>query len=264
MSELPWWDLRMPHDASTDGWRIDEMIEFTNFFVVLLVALTVLILAWVVFRHGKHHAARFDHGASWASWRWTVFAAAFIFFVVDGDLFLRSLQAANGTYFNFDWAEAQPGAVRLEINAHQWAWTYRHAGPDGRFNTADDIVGLNELVVPQGRPVIFELVSTDVIHSFNVPNMRMKVDVVPGQVNRMWFTPREAGVFEISCAQQRRLFVGPPVIVLFVELGHQTAPGEGSGQKPLCIAISNAYGHVAGKAVSGNSVSRSASRVASE
>ena len=108
---------------------------------------------------------------------------------------------ASESIFDFAGAEAKPGAVRIEINAHQWAWDARYAGPDGKFNTADDIVILNDIGVPVGAPVIFQLASTDVIHSFYVPNLRMKLDAVPGTVNRMWFQAKETGEFEIVCAQ---------------------------------------------------------------
>ena len=49
--------------------------------------------------------------------------------------------------------------------------------------------------------MIFQITSTDVIHGFNVPNMRMKVDAVPGTVTRMWFQAKETGEFDIACAQ---------------------------------------------------------------
>ncbi len=201
MSPRPWWDIGMPHDASVDGWRIDEMIHVTTAFVVLIFAIVVVWLLWSVIRHGPRHAARYDDGASPRSWRWTLVVAGAIFFVVDGHLFISSVSAVSDVYGNFAFAEAQPGAVRIEVNAHQWAWTMRYAGPDGKFNTRDDILGFNEVVVPQGRPIIFQLTSTDVIHSFNVPAMRVKIDTVPGTVNRMWFTPKETGTFEIGCAQ---------------------------------------------------------------
>jgi cytochrome c oxidase subunit 2 len=193
--------VTLPRDASEAGWRIDEMIQSTTLFVSILFVLMVIWMLWSVFKHGPEHKAMHDHGADFKSWRWTALVAALIFAVVDGDLLFHSTKFMFGTYFDFSGAEATPGVVRIELNAHQWAWNARYPGPDGKFNTADDIVVLNELVVPQGAPVIFQITSTDVIHGFNVPNMRMKVDAVPGTVTRMWFQPKETGVFEIICAQ---------------------------------------------------------------
>ncbi len=191
----------MPHDASQDGWRIDDLINETSFFVVLLFVIMVAWMLYAVFRHDEKHVARFDHGSSSRSIAVALGIAVAIFFVVDGHLAINSVLAWNNVFGNFAYAESQPQAVRIEVNAHQWAWAVRYSGPDGKFNTEDDIVTLNDVVVPQGAPIIFQLVSTDVIHDFNIPNMRAKIDVVPGMVNRLWFTPKEVGEYDIGCAQ---------------------------------------------------------------
>jgi cytochrome c oxidase subunit 2 len=191
----------MPHDASLDGWRIDELINVTSLFVILLF---VIMVAWMlasVFLHGRKHDAKYDHGSSRRSIAVVLAIAGGIFFVVDGHLFVNSVLVWQRVFGNFAWADTQPGAVRIEINAHQWAWSVRYAGSDGKFGTADDIVTLNDVVVPQGVPVLFQTASVDVIHSFNIPNMRVKIDVVPGMINRVWFTARETGQFDIGCAQ---------------------------------------------------------------
>jgi cytochrome c oxidase subunit 2 len=62
-------------------------------------------------------------------------------------------------------------------------------------------VTLNDLVVPVGVPVIFEIAAVDVIHSLNFPNLRQKMDAVPGVINRLWFEAAETGEVEIACAQ---------------------------------------------------------------
>ena len=193
--------VHLPEDASRDGWRIDEMIHSTTAFVALIFAILIGWLLIVFTRHGRAHPAHFDHGATARSFRWTLLTAALIFFVVDGDLLLSSLRALREVYGNFAAAEASPGVVRVEVTAHQWAWAMRYPGADGRFDTPDDIVTLNELVLPVGRTAIFQVASTDVVHGFNVPAMRMKVDAVPGTINRMLFTPARTGTWEIVCAQ---------------------------------------------------------------
>ena len=191
----------MPHDASLDGWRIDDLINETSVFVILLFIIMVGWMLWAVLRHGERHPARFDHGTSRRSIGVALAIAGAIFFVVDGHLFVNSVLVWKHVFGNFAWAETQPGAVRIEINAHQWAWAARYAGPDGKFGTQDDIVMLNDVVVPQGLPVLFQVASTDVIHGFNIPNMRVKIDVVPGMINRVWFVAKETGQFDIGCAQ---------------------------------------------------------------
>lgn len=193
--------IGLPLDASKEGWRIDEMINVTSVFVAVIFLIMIIWMAWSILRHGSRHEAVYDHGERRSSWMWTVATAGLIFVVVDGDLLARTLVSVNRIYWNFDWAERQPDAVRVEINAHQWAWQVRYAGPDGEFNTPDDVVTLNEVVLPKDAPALFQIASTDVLHSFNVPNMRMKVDAVPGTINRMWFTPALVGSYPIGCAQ---------------------------------------------------------------
>ena len=193
--------IGLPFDASKEGWRIDEMINVTSLFVGVIFLIMIVWMAWSIVRHGPRHTAVHDHGERRSSWIWTVATAGLIFVVVDGDLLVRTLISVNRIYWNFDWAEKQKDAVRVEINAHQWAWQVRYAGTGREFNTPDDVVTLNEVVLPRDAPALFQVASTDVLHSFNVPNMRMKVDAVPGTINRMWFTPAVLGDYEIGCAQ---------------------------------------------------------------
>ena len=92
-------------------------------------------------------------------------------------------------------------SVRIEVNAHQWAWDVRYAGPTASSTPQDDIVTLNDIRVPVGAPVLFQLASTDVIHSFYLPELPRQADAVPGMINRMWFQAQETGDFDIGCAQ---------------------------------------------------------------
>ena len=100
----------MPHDASLDGWRIDDLINETSAFVILLFAIMVAWMLWAAVRHGERHPARFDHGTSRRSIAVALSIAAAIFFVVDGHLFLNSIVVWKQVFGNFAWAEAQPGA----------------------------------------------------------------------------------------------------------------------------------------------------------
>ena len=193
--------IGLPHDASLDGWRIDALINETSVFVILLFAIMVTWMVLAAVRHGPKHQAKFDHGTSVRSIAVALGIAGAIFAAVDGHLFVNSILLWRNVTGNFAMVEANPQSVRIEIDAHQWAWVARYAGPDGKFNTPDDIVTLNDVVVPEGAPIIFQLVSTDVIHDFNIPNMRTKIDVVPGMVNRLWFQAKETGEFDIACAQ---------------------------------------------------------------
>lgn len=89
--------------------------------------------------------------------------------------------------------EAPPGALRVTVVGHQWWWEYRY--PELGVVTA------NELHIPAGRPIYFDLQSVDVIHSFWVPRLAGKTDVIPGRTNHMWFEAQEPGLYLGQCAE---------------------------------------------------------------
>jgi cytochrome c oxidase subunit 2 len=198
---MPERGMGLPRDVSYDGHRIDWLIDVTNVFVVILFVVMCVWMVWASVKHGRDHKAEYDHGSSKHAVTVAMTLSAVIFFVVDGNLWFNSTIDVNTAFWNFAEAEKHPDAIRIEVNAHQWAWDARYAGPDGKFNTADDIVTLNDIRVPVGVPVLFQLASTDVIHSFYLPNLRVKQDAMPGMINRLWFTAKETGEFDIACAQ---------------------------------------------------------------
>ena len=91
--------------------------------------------------------------------------------------------------------------LRVEVMAQQWMWSFRYTGPDGQFSTADDVITNNDLRVPVGTKILFHLTSKDVIHSFFVPSVRLKVDTIPGRVTRVWWDANRPGVYDIACAE---------------------------------------------------------------
>lgn len=194
--------IHLPIDASHDGHRIDWLIGVTNgITAILFLAMTAWLLIAGLKHSEKNHEAVYDHGTSKRSMFLALGMAGSVFVVVDGNLFVNSTMDLETVYHNFEEAEKDPAAVRIEVNGHQWAWDLRYAGPDGKFNTKDDIVRLNDMKIPVDTPILMEVASTDVIHSFNLPNMRTKVDAVPGQINKIWFKAKLTGEYDIGCAQ---------------------------------------------------------------
>ena len=88
-------------------------------------------------------------------------------------------------------------ALQIRVTGHQWWWEvqYRDSLPQHWVTTA------NEIHIPVGRPVAFELVSTDVIHSFWPPNLSPKRDQIPGDENSLWFQADSAGTYRGQCAE---------------------------------------------------------------
>jgi cytochrome c oxidase subunit 2 len=87
--------------------------------------------------------------------------------------------------------------LTIEVVGHQWWWeaTYADTSPHGRFTTA------NELHIPVGKPVLFLLSASDVIHSIWVPNLAGKKDLIPGYTQSFWFLADTAGTYRGQCAE---------------------------------------------------------------
>ena len=94
-------------------------------------------------------------------------------------------------------------AADLEIGIHvkQFEWNIQYPGADGRLGTADDFTRRNQLHIPVNAKVRGTLESEDVIHSFYLPNFRLKQDAVPGMKIPIWFEATKTGSYEIACAE---------------------------------------------------------------
>jgi len=130
---------------------------------------------------------------------------------------------APGLVVYNDFVQVPEDATELEVFGQQWQWAYRYPGDDGALGTADVqwvsaqnplginpedpqgqddvIVVSNEVHLPIGQPVKVLLRSKDVLHDFYVPQIRSKMDMVPGLVSYFWFTPTKTGRFEVLCAE---------------------------------------------------------------
>jgi cytochrome c oxidase subunit II len=92
-------------------------------------------------------------------------------------------------------ALAPADALRIHVIGKQWWWRVQYATPDGFIETA------NELRLPLGQRVELQLSSPDVIHSFWVPSLAGKMDMIPGRVTRLAVEPTRTGVFRGACAE---------------------------------------------------------------
>ncbi|TLY53717.1 MAG: hypothetical protein E6K55_07485 [Gemmatimonadetes bacterium] len=89
----------------------------------------------------------------------------------------------------------------IGVHAKQFEWQVTYPGADGKLGTADDFTVRNQLHVPVGRPIVVQLSSEDVIHSFYVPQFRVRQDVVPGMDIKAWFQATVPGTYELGCSQ---------------------------------------------------------------
>jgi cytochrome c oxidase subunit 2 len=195
-------NLSIPRDASLDGHVVDGVLAYLTLCTGIAFAVLVLVLAITLIFHraraGRPHAHH-THGDSGRARLLTFGVGLTLFVAIDVTLAVRASSHLRDRFWNYP--DADPNALRVEVTARQWAWTFRTAGPDGRFATADDVVTLGELHIPIGRPIYLKLRSKDVVHSLYVPSFRTKIDAIPGSTTKLWFQAQEAGRYEIGCAQ---------------------------------------------------------------
>jgi cytochrome c oxidase subunit 2 len=192
----------LPRDASLDGHLVDGAIGYLTLTtgIAFAAALGFLLVA-IVFHRARagRTRAHHTHGTRPRD-RALMFAIALVMFVaIDVTLALRTSHDLETRFWRYP--DADPRALRVEVTARQWAWTFRTAGPDGRFGTADDVVTLNELDIPVGHPIYLKLRSRDVVHALYLPNFRTKIDAIPGMTTRIWFQATVPGHYEVGCAQ---------------------------------------------------------------
>ena len=185
--------LWFPHDISTFGPQIDWLFELI-FWIVMVVWIAVMI-AMVVFmiryRTRPGRKAEYIEGNTRLEIVWTTATAVIL-------VVLAFMSRAT-------WADIKehgpPGQVFYGVNAKQFNWEITYPGPDGKLGGKGGFTVENEMHVPVGKVVRIDLTSKDVIHSFFVPNLRLKQDAVPGRVIKVWFEATETGQYEIPCAE---------------------------------------------------------------
>lgn len=93
-------------------------------------------------------------------------------------------------------APAPEGSLTITVTGERWWWRVRYPGPHG-----EEVELANEIHLPVGRPVNFELDSADVIHSFWIPSLGGKMDMFPGRKTRLTLEPTRTGTFRGACAE---------------------------------------------------------------
>ena len=191
------WLRWLPENVSTYGGDIDSVIAVIWYNTVIWFALTfgAIGLFLVLYRRRPGRPAAYIRGERLREAAWVLVPVAVVLVI---DLWLDFWAAPV-------WARvklSQPTpALTIQVTGKQFNWEVVYPGPDGRFGTADDKLFLDEIHVPVDRPVRIVLRSKDVIHSFFLPNLRLKQDVVPGREIGSWFQATKPGKYELPCAE---------------------------------------------------------------
>jgi cytochrome c oxidase subunit 2 len=212
---LEW--LGLPVQASTHAAELDNMTVIVHWLMLVLFVGWGAFFIYVLFRFraGAHPKASYT-GAKGKIAKGTEVGVA----IVEVILLLFYAIPAWATRVSAFPAESQALVVR--VTAEQFSWNVHYPGPDGQFGrreisrvasdnplgldrndpaAKDDITTVNQLNVPIDRPVLVQLASKDVIHSFGLFEMRVKQDAIPGMEIPVWFTPNRLGQYEIACSQ---------------------------------------------------------------
>jgi cytochrome c oxidase subunit II len=222
--------LGLPPVASEQGPALDNMIVLVHVLMLLLFVGWMGFFLYALFRFRRKRNPRADYvGVTSKMNTWLEVAVA-----VAEAILLVGLSMPLWA----DRVERLPDpqkATRVRVVAQQFAWNIHYPGPDGLFGRSDiklvdeetnplgldrndpaakdDVTTVNQLHLPVDRPVLIQLTSKDVIHSFALQEMRVKQDAIPGVMTPVWFVPKVTTDemkkrtgnpdfhYEISCAQ---------------------------------------------------------------
>ena len=182
-----------PEGVSTYAPQIDRLFTIILWITGLIFFAVEGALLWFLihYRRRPNQPAAYIHGNTKAEIIWTVIPALIVIWLAVGSQRV--------------WSHIQgpppPHQQEIEVTAEQFAWNIRYAGADEILHTADDIETINQLHIPVGQVVLVQLQSKDVIHSFFLPQFRLKRDAVPGITGRVWLQATKSGQFEIVCAE---------------------------------------------------------------
>jgi cytochrome c oxidase subunit II len=213
--------LGLPPEASSHAAAVDGLIVSVHWLIVVLALGFGAFFLYCLLRFNRRMHPRARRGGVPAIVAWGIVGA--ITAVELWELFFNAIPLWASRVSDFP---AMANATVIRVVAEQFSWNVHYPGPDGKFGRTevslvsadnplgldrsdaaakDDVTTINELEFPVGRPVIVQLSSKDVIHSFSLPEMRIKQDAVPGMMIPVWFSPTvvtPAGVrWEINCSQ---------------------------------------------------------------
>lgn len=172
-----------PTSASTTADQVDALYLF---LLAVTSAVTIAVLVFILvfifrYRHNRHPVANQVAGSRPLELTWTLvpFGVFMIFFIWGASIYM---------------AEATPprDSLQIYVVAKQWMWKIQHEQGQREINS---------LHVPMDRDVRLTMISQDVIHSFWVPEFRIKADVLPGRYTTIWFRANKTGTYHLFCSE---------------------------------------------------------------
>ena len=182
----------MPGGHSTVAGDVDSLFYFIFYASLVLMAIVVAVIALFVIRYRRRKGQKPGFTSSKAhntalEITWTVIPTILVFII-----FAWGFKA----YLRLNIVPAN--SMEIKVTGQQWFWSFQY--PEGMTN-------VNELVVPQDKPIKLLLSSKDVIHSFYVPSFRIKMDVLPNRYTVAWFQAPDTGSY--TCPVVSSLVIVP-------------------------------------------------------
>ncbi|MEE9252743.1 MAG: cytochrome c oxidase subunit II [Thermodesulfobacteriota bacterium] len=174
----------LPEAASSIAGRVDNVIWFVTIIsLVFFVFITALLVVFAIKYRRRSEDDETPYQVSHHTLEvvWTIIPSILVMVIfVYGFVVFEDLRTPP------------KDAMEISVTGKQWLWQFHY---DNGKST------LNELFVPEGRPVKLVMTSDDVLHSFFVPEFRVKQDLVPGMYTYLWFKAIKKGEFNIFCAE---------------------------------------------------------------
>ena len=193
----------MPLAASAQAMPIDWMWNLELIFMSFFFALIVVPMAYslIIFRRKKGDTSDAEHmeGNTKLEIAWTVIPL----FIVLAFAYLGAVNLAETR-------RVDPDAIVVKVTGIQWSWKFEYPAVDGVSVVSD------ELHLPAGKQVLLQMTSMDVIHSFWVPEFRVKQDLVPGRITELRITPTLEGNYKVRCAElcgTSHAYMEKPVVI---------------------------------------------------
>lgn len=195
-------------DSLTKGQSMTPLgVDIDNLFYLILIITGVVFVAtqaaigYVLLRGAKEHGqkALFTHGSHSLEVIWTIVPTGILLFIS-----LYQLDVWKEYRVISSFPEPAVKAPVAEVTARQFEWRIRYPAPGKKLQLTpqpDDLYTVNDLHVPTNRPVMIQLRSDDVQHSFFAPQLRVKQDALPGQVIPIWFEITQGGHYQLTCAE---------------------------------------------------------------
>ena len=211
-----WW---FPASISEYGPAIDRQFMITIVVVGIAFVAAQVGLGWMVWRYGqstedREARALYTHGNNRLEIVWTVITAV---------IFIALAVMGQRVWAQFHFEAAPAGSYQVRVVAQQFQWNFHYSGRDVKFGRTDptlvsdadqnyigldpkdpsakDDASVSVLAIPVNRPVELILRARDVTHSFWVPQLRFKQDLVPGMESSIHFTANKTGKYELACAE---------------------------------------------------------------